>query len=183
MHGNELRKAGLHEAALDRLRAARSIASTPADRAAALALLARAAGAANRPALFDEVIEESGRLLDQAPQGTLFNAFALHEIKLRGLVATNRTRQAAELTDNAPEPTAHTTAQWRIIEHITAGRVLLLRGDSDAAQERLTAGLAGAQAHRLPHQLQRVLRVSSSLPDLRDQAALALRDLEVEMAT
>ncbi|MER5642644.1 helix-turn-helix transcriptional regulator [Kitasatospora sp. NPDC002227] len=183
MHGNELRKAGLHEPALDRLRRARSIASTLGDKAAAVALLARAAGAANRPALFDETIEEGRRLLDQAPHGALFNAFALHEIQLRGLVATGRTGQAAGLIKNAPEPTQHTTPQWRIIEHITAGRVMLLRGDSGAAEERLRAGLEGAQAHRLPHQLQRVLRASTLLPDLRHRAVLALRDVEAEAAT
>ncbi|WP_327070928.1 hypothetical protein OG500_35415 [Kitasatospora sp. NBC_01250] len=84
--------------------------------------------------------------------------------------------------DRAPQPSVHTTAQWRIIEHITVGQVRLRHGDSAAARERLSAGLVGAAAHHLPHQLQRVLRASRSLPDLHDQASAALRDLEVEMA-
>ncbi|MCX4750563.1 helix-turn-helix domain-containing protein [Kitasatospora sp. NBC_01287] len=182
MHGNELRKAGLHEAALDRLHRACALAPTRTDRAAALALLARAAGAANRPSLFDEVVEEGRRLLDSAEHGSLFNAFALHEIQLRGLAATSRTREAAGLLDRAPQAGAHTTAQWRIIEHITVGQVLLRHGDSAAARERLSAGLTGAAAHHLPHQLQRVLRASRSVPDLHEQASVALRDLEIGMA-
>ncbi|MBC3839375.1 helix-turn-helix transcriptional regulator [Streptacidiphilus sp. 4-A2] len=46
MHGNELRKAGLMGAALDRLRHAVSLAVTPDERAAVLPLPARAAGEA-----------------------------------------------------------------------------------------------------------------------------------------
>ncbi|MFI0712217.1 hypothetical protein ACH4SK_16450 [Streptomyces inhibens] len=52
MHGNELRKARLHGAAVDRLRYAVALAPNQEARAAALPLLARAAGALRNQRLF-----------------------------------------------------------------------------------------------------------------------------------
>ena len=182
MHGNELRKAGLQEVALDRLRQAHSLAESPADRAAALALLARAAGAAGRYRLFDEAVADNRRLLDETAHTALFNPFALHEIELRGLAATGRAAEAVRLLNNSPGPGMQTTPQWRIIEHITVGHVLLLQGDRPAAQEHLQEAVSGAGAHRLPHQLQRVLRISSVLPEIHEQAAALLRSLREQLA-
>ncbi len=182
MHGNELRKAGLLEAALDRLRRAHSLARTPADRAAALALLARAAGSAGRQRLFDEAVAGNRRLLDETAHTSLFNPFALHEILLRGLAATGRAVEAVRLLDSSPGPGMQTTPQWRIIEHITVGHVLLLQGDQPAAQEHLREAVFGAQVHRLPHQLQRVLRIAPTLPAIHEQAAACLQSLREQLA-
>ncbi|WP_280722955.1 helix-turn-helix transcriptional regulator [Kitasatospora sp. MAA4] len=181
-HGNELRKAGLHTVAIDRLRRAHSLASAPADRAAALALLARAAGAADRQELFDQAVAHNRRLLDEAPQTPLFNPLALHEIHLRGLVGTGRPAEAARLLDNSPSPGMQTTPLWLIIKRITVGHVLLIQGDRAAAQEHLQEAVSGAGAHRLPHQLQRVLRISSDLPDIHEQAAACLQSLREQLA-
>ncbi|MFI0780061.1 hypothetical protein [Streptomyces sp. NPDC021212] len=56
MHGNELRKARLTGAAVDRLRRAVAIAPGDGERAAALTLLARAAGELGDGELFDEAL-------------------------------------------------------------------------------------------------------------------------------
>ncbi|MFJ1795356.1 helix-turn-helix domain-containing protein [Kitasatospora griseola] len=181
-HGNELRKAGLHHAALERLGRARDLSRTPDDRAAAVILLARAAGTAGATPVFDEAVAESRRLLDTAGTTALFSEFTLHEVQLRGLTSTGRTRQAVNLLENAPAPALQTSPQWRIISAITAGQVLLRRGDRDAAGEQMRSALHGAELHRLPHQVQRVIRASSLLPDVREQAHGTLARLRADIA-
>ncbi|MFE4830864.1 helix-turn-helix domain-containing protein [Streptomyces sp. NPDC056672] len=92
MHGNELRKANLRGAAVQRL--CRAAATVPDDtaRAAALPLLARAVGALGNGVLFDRVMRETDVLLDRVDHTSLFNPFSLHEIRLRGLVSTRAHR-------------------------------------------------------------------------------------------
>ncbi|MFB7947979.1 helix-turn-helix domain-containing protein [Kitasatospora phosalacinea] len=181
-HGNELRKSGLHTRALDRLHQARDLAPTPAARAEAVVLLARAAGTAGRTAAFDDAVEEGQRLLDETAPTPLFSAFTLHEVRLRGLLGTSRVHVAADLLDHAPNPGLNASTQWRIISAITAGQVLLRRGDRAGAREQFHAAVDGAAAHRLPHQLQRILRASTALPDVRDSADASLRELRAAIA-
>lgn len=90
LHGNELRKAGLHGAAVHRLQHAAALAPTPDARAAALPLLARAAGTLGDAELFGTVMQQADQLLNQVDHTSLFNPYALHEIRLRGLVTTGR---------------------------------------------------------------------------------------------
>lgn len=181
-HGNELRKAGLHHAALERLGRARDLSRTPDDRAAAVILLARAAGTAGATKVFDEAVAESRRLLDTASVTPLFSEFTLHEVQLRGLAATDRTQRAVDLLERAPAPGLQASPQWCIISAITAGEVLLRRGDRDAAGEQMRSALQGAEMHRLPHQVQRVIRASGSLPDVREQAQGTLARLRADIA-
>lgn len=102
MHGNELRKAGLRGAAVDRLRHATSLAPDRTCRAAALPLLGRAAGELGAFGLFDSVMRECDMLLEQTEHTSLFNPFALHEIRLRGLLATGRADVAIHLVETSP---------------------------------------------------------------------------------
>ncbi|WP_181012442.1 MULTISPECIES: helix-turn-helix transcriptional regulator [unclassified Streptomyces] len=184
MHGNELRKAGLLGAAVDRLTQAAATAADAEQRAAVLPLLARAAGALGNAALFDHTVREAHQLLDRVQHTSLVNPSALYQIRLRGLVSTGRTRDAIRHAESAPPaPTIAVAPQWRVIELITTGRVRLLAGDSHGATQLLASAVREAQAQRLPHQLQRVQRTTAgALPDTHDAATHALRQLRVEIA-
>ncbi|MBV6699397.1 helix-turn-helix domain-containing protein [Kitasatospora aureofaciens] len=181
-HGNELRKSGLHARALDRLGQARDTARSPAERAEAVILLARAAGAAGAAMVFDRAVEEGRRLLDETTPTALFSSFTLHEVRLRGLMGTGRVEESVQLLEDAPAAGPNATSQWRIIAAITAGQVRLRRGDSAGAGEQLNAAVDGAVLHRLPHQLQRVVRTSNRLPDVQERAIEALAQLRAEIA-
>ncbi|MFI9100727.1 XRE family transcriptional regulator [Streptomyces fildesensis] len=183
MHGNELRKARLCGAAVNRLQHAVALAPDRDARAAALPLLARAAGAIRNGTLFDQVMRENDVLLEDVTHTSLFNVFALHEIRLRGLIATGRTQEAIRLADDSPVPTTRVAPQWRVIELVTVGHVRLLADDRTGAFEALSSAIAEAVAQRLPHQLQRIIRTAhSAMPDTRDLAAQALDRLRQEMA-
>ncbi|MGP4112349.1 hypothetical protein ACTWP5_15735 [Streptomyces sp. 4N509B] len=184
MHGNELRKAGLRGAAVERLRRAAALAPDRDGRAAVLPLLARAAGEARRGDLFDAVTRETGRLLDDTDHTSLFNPYSLHEIRLRGLVATDRVSAAVRLAEDGPPPSTTAAPQWRVIASVTAGRVRLLAGDRGRAAATLRQAVDEAHRQRLPHQIQRVLRTTGDgrLPDVRERAEHALAQLRAEMA-
>ncbi|GHJ39961.1 helix-turn-helix domain-containing protein [Streptomyces sp. TS71-3] len=184
MHGNELRKAGILGAAVDRLLRAVALAPDQAARAAALPLLARAAGALRHRELFDSVIRETDRLLEQVEHTSLFNPCAMHEIRLRGLISTERTAVAIRLVQNgSPPPTTTVAPQWRVIELITVAQVLITANDCDGAVESLRTAIEEAVRQRLPHQLQRIIRAAQSrLPEISEAASLALDRMRLEMA-
>ncbi|MGW6271199.1 helix-turn-helix domain-containing protein [Streptomyces sp. NPDC055060] len=183
MHGNELRKARLTGAAVRRLQHAAAIAPNREARAAVLPLLARAAGALHDGPLFDAVLRETDQLLDHAEHTSLFNPYSLHEIRLRGLIATGRTRAAIQLADHAPAPTMTVAPQWRVIELVTVADVRLFGDDASGAAECLHGALGEAVRQRLPHQLQRIIRTAAHrLPEVRDAAAMALDRMRQEMA-
>ncbi|MER5299712.1 helix-turn-helix transcriptional regulator [Streptomyces lasiicapitis] len=183
MHGNELRKARLTGAAVQRLHHAAAIAPDRDARAAVLPLLARAAGALHDGPLFDAVMRETDKLLDHAEHTSLFNPYALHEIRLRGLINTGRVRAAIQLADSAPAPTMAVAPQWRVIELVTVAHVRLIGNDSTRVAECLNGALDEAVRQRLPHQLQRIIRTATGrLPDLHDAAAMALDQMRHEMA-
>jgi transcriptional regulator with XRE-family HTH domain len=183
MHGNELRKAGFTGPALDRLRHAVQVSRSDEERAAALPLLARAAGEAGATRLFDEAIRSASHLLESGVGHTsLFNPYALHEIHIRGLVTTERARTAVDRLEHAPTAGAQSTPQWRVISHITIGGVLLRQGDRTAAEQCFGRAVMEAADHRLPHQLQRILREAGDLALIRDDAGEALVRLRAELA-
>ncbi|WP_225882299.1 helix-turn-helix domain-containing protein [Streptomyces aureocirculatus] len=183
MHGNELRKANLNGAAIARLRHAAALAPGPEARAAVLPLLARAAGELGDTALFDSVLRETDVLLEQTGHTSLFNPFALYEIRLRGLLATGRAAAAIDLVETGPALTSTVAPQWRVIEAVTVGHVQLLAGDFTGAAQSLSVAIGEAGRQRLPHQLQRVIRTAwPHLPTVRDEAERALDRLRQEMA-
>ncbi|MFJ6433348.1 helix-turn-helix domain-containing protein [Streptomyces sp. NPDC091416] len=183
MHGNELRKARITGAAVDRLRHAAALAPNPETRAAVLPLYARAAGQLGDSRLFDNVIEEADDLLQSAAHTSLFNPYALHEIRLRGLVSTGRAALAIRLADHGPASTTTVAPQWRVIELVTIAHVRLLAADFGGAAEFLNTALAEAVVQRLPHQLQRIVRTAGHrLPTVRGTAVQALDRMRQEMA-
>jgi hypothetical protein len=183
MHGNELRKTGLRGAAITRLRQAAFLAPDRDARAATLPLLARAAGVTGDARLFDQVMRECNVLLDQAGHTSLFNPFALHEIQLRGLVATGRVNAAIRLAANGPAHTSTVAPQWRVIELVTVAHVHLLAGGRDIACQSLDTAIQEATLQQLPHQLQRITRIAGDLlPDTRIAASQALEWLRKELA-
>lgn len=183
MHGNELRKARLTGAGVHRLQHALATAPDQASKAAALPLLARAAGELGDGTLFDTVLRECTELLERADHTSLFNPFALHEIRLRGLLATGRVRQAIRLVDRAPVASIAVAPQWHVIELVTEGQVRLLANDPTGAAKCLDSAVREAQRQRLPHQLQRVQRAAGHrLPETAENAAHALGRLRSEMA-
>nr|WSX75809.1 helix-turn-helix transcriptional regulator [Streptomyces sp. NBC_00899] len=183
MHGNELRKAGLVGAAVNRLAHAAALAPGRDARVAVLPLLARAAGALGNAGLFDRVHREANAHLDTATHTSLFNPFALHEVRLRGLVATGRTEAAIRLAENDPAPPTTVAPQWRVIAMVTIARVRLHAQDRQGAAEMLTSAVNESATLRLPHQLQRIDRAASRyLPDIAVTARQALDVLRQEMA-
>ncbi|MHB6912762.1 helix-turn-helix domain-containing protein [Streptomyces sp. DB-54] len=183
MHGNELRKAQLTGAAVRRLQDAAVVAPDRKARAAVLPLLARAAGALHDGPLFDTVMREADHLLDHVEHTSLFNPYSLHEIRLRGLIGTGRTRAAIEVCENAPAPTMTVAPQWRVIELITVAHVQLIGGAPSAAAACFHSALGEAVRQRLPHQLQRIIRTAADrLPEVREAAGVALNRMRQEMA-
>ncbi|MEU9415983.1 helix-turn-helix transcriptional regulator [Streptomyces sp. NPDC048272] len=183
MHGNELRKAGLLGAAVNRLIRAASLAPSPSSRAAVLPLLARAAGAIGNAPLFDRAIRETRALLDEVDHTSLVNPTALYEIELRGLIGTGRTGAAIRRAEHAAPAATSVAPQWRVIELITKGRVRQLAGDTAGAGELLDGAVREARRQRLPHQLQRVLRATAdTMPAIHEAASQALAQLRSEMA-
>ncbi|WP_211241096.1 helix-turn-helix transcriptional regulator [Pseudonocardia spinosispora] len=166
MHGNELRKAGHLAAAVSRLRRAVALSQTPEARSAACAMLARAAGETGHAELFDEAIDAYQRQLDgpAGSSGMFGNRFTLREVQLRGLAATGRAPLAARLLGEVQDelPAA---PQWQVIGHVTTGEVLLAVGDRQGAEQALLAAIAGATTYRLPHQIQRALRLANGQLD------------------
>ncbi|MER5212390.1 hypothetical protein ABT063_17850 [Streptomyces sp. NPDC002838] len=183
MHGNELRKANLRGAAVQRL--CHAVATAPDDtaRAAALPLLARAAGTLGNGELFDRVMRETDVLLDRVDHTSLFNPFSLHEIRLRGLVSTGRTEMAMRLVEQSPAPTTVVAPQWRVIELITVAHVQLLADDRSGAAQSLDTATREAVTQRLPHQLQRIVRAAGKrLPAQHATAVQLLDRIRSEMA-
>jgi transcriptional regulator with XRE-family HTH domain len=159
MHGNELRKAGRTGAAIEWASRGLALARDAEARASACAVLARAAGEAGRPDLFDTAIEGYRRNLGETDgTGMLSNPFTFSEILLRGLVATGRARQAVRMLHHRPNPTG--APQWTVIEQITVGEVLLADEECSGAESVLLAALVGAETYRLPHQAQRAVRTA-----------------------
>jgi transcriptional regulator with XRE-family HTH domain len=180
MHGNELRKAGHPAAAIARLGRAIEISADREGQGAAYALFTRAAGERGDPNLFDHAISGYRDLLDSGGgRGMLFNPFTFREIQLRGLISTGRSTLAARIMETGPSDALPVAPQWHIIERVTAGQVLLAAGKRDAAEDALRVALASAESHRLPHQIQRIIRAANEggLADISGTGGAALKRL------
>lgn len=163
MHGNELRKASRVPAAIKRLSRAVDLSTDREGQGTALAFLARAAGEHGDRAAFDSALERYGDLLDHGhARGMLFNPFTFREIHLRGLVSTGRAAEAVQIMQTGHADATPAAPQWHIIERVTAGLVYLAACDRDGASEVLRTALTAAEAHRLPHQIQRTVRAAQS---------------------
>ncbi|MBB1251913.1 hypothetical protein H3146_00825 [Streptomyces sp. OF3] len=167
MHGNELRKARLHGAVVDRLLHATSLAPDCDSRASALPLLARAAGELRDQPLSDRAMRETDQLLDEAEHTSLFNRARCTRSACAGS-ATGRITAAIHLTEQGSSvPTTTVAPQWRVIELVTVSHVRLLAADAAGAVDSLRLALHEAVPQRLPHQLQRIMRAAGNrLPEL-----------------
>jgi transcriptional regulator with XRE-family HTH domain len=171
MHGNELRKAGHPAAGITRLRQALQADNHPARRGAGLVLLARAAAESGQADLFDAATSQCTRALDGASQqDVLFNPFTVREVRLRGLLATGRTAQAADVAGGHPANSGPPSPHWRVIERITTAEALARTGDEHTAETMLTAAISDAETLRLPHQVQRIIHLASEPGILAGQA-------------
>lgn len=185
MHGNELRKADRVAAAVARLQHAVRISANPEGRGSALALLARAAGERGDAAQFDEALRAYRTLLDcHDERSMLFNPFTFREIHLRGLLSTHRPTEAVRQLEGDHGGARPVAPQWQIIERVTAGQVLLAAGEPAGAEEALRAALRAAEDHRLPHQIQRVIRAAehAGLDDVAADGSSALHRLRALLA-
>lgn len=160
-HGNELRKANRVPAAISRLNRAVDLSTDREGLGTALAFLARAAGEHGERDMFDSTIERYRDLLDNgAARGMLFNPFAFREIHLRGLVSTGRAAEAVQIMQHSHADAMPGAPHWHVIEGVTAGQIHLAAGDRDSASQALRTALTAAEAHRLPHQIQRAIRTA-----------------------
>jgi SAM-dependent methyltransferase len=138
------------------------LSRTDVERGETLTLLARTAGELGHSDLFDQAIRDAALLLDQSDTySMLFNPFSFREVHLRGLLATGRPDRAAALASVAATGHAPTAPQWAIIERITAADVLANAGEPEQAASALMEATIGAEERRLPHQLQRIIRVTA----------------------
>jgi transcriptional regulator with XRE-family HTH domain len=189
MHGNELRKAGHPAAGIIRLRQALQVDDHPVRQGAGLVLLARAAAESGQASLFDTTASQCVQALETATeQDVLFNPFTVREVRLRGLLATGRTAQAADLAGHCPAGSEPPSSHWRVIERITTAEVLARSGDEHAAETMLTAAIGDAESLSLPHQVQRVIRLASEPGVLtghtvHQQARTALARLERQLTS
>lgn len=161
MHGNELRKASRIPAAIKRLSRAVDLSADVEGQGTALAFLARAVGEHGDRATFDSAIDRYRDLLDHGnARGMLFNPFTFREVHLRGLLSTGRAAEAARIMETSHPNAMPIAPQWHVIERVTAGQVYLAAGNRDGGCEALRTALVAAEAHRLPHQIQRTIRAA-----------------------
>jgi hypothetical protein len=128
--------------------------------------------------LFDQSIHDAAFLLDRANEHTmLFNPFSLREVQLRGLLATGRPELATSLAAVEAASDSPAAPQREIIERITAADVLATAGESEHAASALMDATTRTEQRHLPHQLQRIIRVSSRS---RSQTVQAVQGLARE---
>ncbi|MEV6526996.1 helix-turn-helix transcriptional regulator [Longispora sp. NPDC051575] len=179
VHGNELRKVGRKAAAALRLQHAAYLAPD-GERGAALIQLARVAGDLGDRELFDSVLPDLLRFVDEAPPTLMVNPFAAREVHLRGLVSTGRAALAAQLLQRPSIGPGIAAPTWRAIERVTAAEVFRAQRDTDGAEAALREAITTAVTYRLPHQIQRAIRAAKdTLPTITELGETALADLRL----
>jgi hypothetical protein len=117
----------------------------------------------------------------------LFSPFTVREVRLRGLLATGRTAQAADLAGRYPADSGPPSPHWRVIERITTAEMLVRSGDERTAETMLAAAISDAETLHLPHQVQRIIRLAIQPGVLagqtvHQQARAALTRLDHQLA-
>lgn len=192
MHGNELRKAGYAGASVVRLRQSLQIDDKPARTGSGMVLLARAAASAGQADLFDATSTQCVQLLETvSSREVLFNTFTVREVRLRGLLATGRPHQAVALAEGFAADDEPPTPQWRVMERITTADLLACAGEGRTAATMLASAVRDSEALRLPHQVQRIIRLADQPcicsvdqhPSQQAHAALLRLDRQLSEAT
>lgn len=151
-------------------------------------LLARAAAEGGQADLFDATTSQCTQAVETVvEQDVLFSPFTVREVRLRGLLATGRTAQAADLAAGCLPDTEPPSPHWRLIERITTAEVLARTGDEHTAATMLTSAISDAETLRLPHQVQRIIRLASEPSVLagqtvRQQARAALARVDEQLS-
>ncbi|MFJ4656238.1 multiprotein-bridging factor 1 family protein [Nocardia sp. NPDC088792] len=183
MHGNELRKAGHPGAAVARLDHSLQLSNDPADQGGSLAFMCRATGELGDVERFDSALNTYRSLLEKnTGSGLLFQPFTLREIELRGLMGTGRVAEACTLVHRqAGRPAA---PQWHIIERVTTGEVLVASHDIEGATDAFVEAIGSAECHRLPHQIQRIIRATAKggMRELAGEGSAALHRTRTTLA-
>ncbi|MFD7121049.1 XRE family transcriptional regulator [Streptomyces sp. NPDC059922] len=181
MHGNELRKAGDLGQAMETLQRAIEISPDPGGRATASLLLARAASESGNVAMLDQCVGKCWNALEQDPSISNFfvNPFSLREVELRGFLLTGRRREAERVASRATATTGAPSPTWEVMERVTMAQFFLATGETDAAAEALRDAIFDAQTLRLPHQVERAVRLAESahlddLVQIGKQAVIAI---------
>ncbi|TMM34390.1 MAG: helix-turn-helix transcriptional regulator [Actinobacteria bacterium] len=174
VHGNELRKIDHVGGAVSHLEHAAQLASDRA-RGAVLVQLARAVGELGDPARFDRTIDSAWRFAGSSNAEALASRYAVTEVHLRGLMRTGRPRQAMNMLAGTSLPSVATPPQWQAMLQVTVGEVLLAGADLLQAATAFRSAIVIAERHRLPHQIQRIVRTGGrGLPAVHDVARQAL---------
>jgi hypothetical protein len=111
----------------------------------------------------------------------------VREVNIRGLLATGRTGQAVDLAERFAAGEGPPTPQWRVIERVTTADLLARAGDDRASVGLLSAALSDAETLHLPHQVQRIIRLTDvggglRNPTVRMQAEAALTRMDPDWA-
>ena len=111
----------------------------------------------------DEYAERCRQQLEQAPSISNFfvNPFSLREVRLRGLLLTDR-RDGAERFVNASSVIGKPSPTWAVMERVTMAQFHLATGEKDVAEAELDAAMSAARAAQLPHQVERAIRLAES---------------------
>ncbi len=101
-------------------------------------------------------------------------------VELRGLIHTGRSKQAAQHLEQHVTAMTEIPPQWQAILTTTHGEALLVVADVFQAAIAFQGAILIAERHRLPHQIQRILRASGGrLPAIHELAQAALDRLKV----
>ena len=103
------------------------------------------------------------------------------------MMPTGQVTQAVDLAENFAADDEPPTPQWRVIERITTADVLARAGDEQSAANMLSAAVGDAETLRLPHQIQRIIRLTMppsvlTWQPVREQALAALSRLDRQLA-
>lgn len=79
--------------------------------------------------------------------------------------------QAVDLAERFAADESPPTPQWRVIEQVTTADLLARAGDDRASVGMLSAALSDAETLHLPHQVQRIIRLTDVAGGLRGQGA------------
>jgi transcriptional regulator with XRE-family HTH domain len=177
LHGNELRKGGDYPAAISLFTEAMNIPAAAVLRGDVLVLAARAYSEMGDARGFDASISSARLLLDSSEATPLFNPFSVTEIHVRGMLSTGRHDKALALaTQMSPDggSVGPTSPQWRIMNQITMGGVLLAAGGAQDGLSAIAEAIGTAEECSLPHQIQRAVRLTKDLPGVLASQVTAL---------
>lgn len=166
-YGNELRKAGYIDAAIERLRQAEGLSQSNMVKGSSTGFLARAYAEKGDRESFRNALIRTYRSLDKVEQFTpTFNAVSAFEIQLRGTLILGSKVEAEQILNVAEQMDSDMAVapQWRIIIALTMKLARFLQRQADSEVTDLTVALAEAANNHLPHQIQRAIRSLRSTP-------------------